>query len=83
MRYHAPTDRFTLDQRSFMAVAISLRYAIKHIRQQAGLPLTPHKHDGGMGSAQHAEKALLDVAEEMGIDLGATRPGMLDVTNAG
>ncbi|WEN13665.1 hypothetical protein PY254_10445 [Rhodanobacter sp. AS-Z3] len=82
MKYHAPTQQFTIDQRALLGVSMHLRYAIMSIRKQAGLPLTPHKHDGPMETAQFAEKALLDVAGEIGIDMGADWPGKLDVSDA-
>ncbi len=81
-KYHAPTDGFVIDQRALRGVSMHLRYAIKGVRQQAGLPLTPHKHEGALETAQFVEKALLDVADELGIDMGADRPGQLDVTDA-
>lgn len=83
LNYHAQTKQFTFPLRTLEIAAMSLRYAIKHIRLQAGLPLTPHKEAAPMRDAQFAEKALLDLAADLGIDLGTTRPGKLDVSDAG
>lgn len=83
LKYHAPTKQFTVTQNALEGVALHLRYVIKHIRQQAGLPLTAHGYEGQMGDPQFAEKAVLDAAAELGIDLGASRPGKLDVSEAG
>lgn len=82
LNYHAPTKQFTFPLRTLEGAAMSLRYAIKHIRLLAGLPLTPHQEAVPMGDAQFAEKALLDLAADLGIDLGTTRPGKLDVADA-
>lgn len=86
MQYHAPTQQFTIDQRALWGVALHLRYAIKKARSMAGLPATPFKHAGPVngpeGDAYHVEAALLDIAQEIGIDMGANRPGMLDVSDA-
>lgn len=82
MQYHAPTQQFTVPASTFHGISLHLRYAIQHIRRSAGLPLTPHKPDSPLGSAQFAEIALLEAAKEIGIDLGATAPGRLDVSEA-
>lgn len=82
LTYHAPTKQFTITPGTLDQVASHLRFAIKHIRLQAGLPLTSHAGAAAMDSPQHAEKALLDLASELGIDLGSTRPGRLDVTDS-
>jgi hypothetical protein len=36
-----------------------------------------------MGCPEFAESAILDAARALGIDLGADRPGKLDVSDAG
>lgn len=82
MQYHAPTRQFIVPTSTFHAVSLHLRYAIQHIRRSAGLPLTPHKPEGPLGEAQFAEIALLSAAQEIGIDLGASQPGRLDVSEA-
>ena len=80
MLYHAPTDRFVISPDSLRRAALVLKYAIRCIREQARLPLGPHKTDIVMGSPQFAEQSILDAARELGIDLGATRHGELDVS---
>lgn len=81
MQYHAPTQQFTIEQSAFRGVVLHLKYAIRHIRKTAGLPLTSHRHEGVVDEAYCAEAALLDAAREIGIHMGAERPGMLDVSH--
>ena len=82
MKYHAPTNQFTVSPQDLEFAASAAKYAIQQIRKTAGLPTTPYKHEGAMGSAQFAEKSVLDFAEAIGIDMGAKWHGQLDVSDA-
>ena len=82
MKYHAPTKAFTVSADALECASLALRYAIRNVRKQAGLPLEPHKGDVIMGPPQFAEAAILEAARHMGIDLGAQRHGQLDVRDA-
>lgn len=82
MKYHAPTKSLTVSVDALEGAALALRYAIRNVRKQAGLPLEPYKGDVIMGPAQHAEAGILDAARCVGIDLGASRWGELDVRDA-
>ena len=79
MKYHAPTKCFVIEPRAIEGAAMYLRYAIKTIREQGGFPLEPHKRPGCMTLCCHAEKALIDLANEIGIDLGGRWPGEIDL----
>lgn len=50
--------------------------AIHYFRKSAGLPLEGGKNDS---SKDTCEYCILKAAKHIGIDLGATRPGELDV----
>ncbi len=52
---------------------------MKHIRQAAGLPLEPYKRDSAITHADHAQKNLIDAAERLGIDLGASWGNEIDL----
>ena len=82
MRYHAPTKSLTVSVDALEGAALALRHAIRNVRKQAGLPLEPYKGDVIMGPPQHAEAGILDAARYIGIDLGASRWGELDVRDA-
>lgn len=83
MKYHAPTKCFVVEPKALEGAVLSLRYAMRHIRQMGGFPLEPHKRDGAaMTPACHAEKALIDMAADLGIDLGGTRAGQVDLRDS-
>lgn len=82
MIYHAPSNEFTVPLDSLKSGAASLRFAIKMIRQTAGLPLEGGERPVQMSDACHAEQAILDASRMLGIDLGAARAGQLDVRSA-
>ena len=83
MTYHAPSNQFTVSQDDIQRAAGELLWAIKMIREGHGLDPNGYKHEGPMDSPQFAENGILNAARVLGIDLGAPRYGMLDVSNAG
>jgi len=81
MNYHAPTDQFTMHPADMKRAASLLRYAIRHIRNGANLDPTGYKNQARETDwAEFSEDAILDAAKALGIDLGADRPGKLDVS---
>lgn len=80
MQYHAPTGKFVLVQDGLKSCADGLLFAIKQIRLTAGLPLEPYARDtAALTPADHAQKAIIDAAAAVGIDLGARWGNELDV----
>lgn len=79
MKYHAPTKCFVIEARAIEGAAMYLRYAMKTMREHSGFPMEPHKRPTCMTLACHAEKALIDLANEIGIDLGGRWPGEIDL----
>lgn len=74
MMFHAPTGRMVLPADSLKATAMHLRWALKNIRELAGLPLDRYEREPGrLGHAEFAQIAVIEAAEAMGIDLGASR----------
>lgn len=82
MIYDATRDRFTVDHEKLKHAAGSFRYALRHIRKTAGLPLDRYKSDGMLTSADHAQKGIIDGAKALGIDLGADWGCELDLRDA-
>lgn len=80
MTFHAPTGKFTVDADELKRASNSLLWAISHIR--AGHKLDPKGYSitGPMVDPHFAEAGILDAARDLGIDLGASRPGKLDVS---
>ncbi|WP_116827159.1 MULTISPECIES: hypothetical protein [Pseudomonas syringae group] len=82
MKYHAPTKQLTVPLENLEPSAAAFRFAIKMIRNAAGLPLEGDERPVHMSDACHAEQAILRGARLLGIDLGAAMPGELDVRKA-
>jgi hypothetical protein len=83
MKYHAPTDQFTIAAADLKLASRAFRWAIKHIREGHGLDTKGYQNDGPMGDPHFAECGILDGARALGIDLGADRAGELDVSSDG
>lgn len=81
MKYHAPTNSFTLDHGNLREAANTLLYAMRKIREISGLPLTKYDRDGILTDADHAQKAIINAANTLGIDLGAKWGNELDLTD--
>ena len=71
MIYDAKTKRFTVSAQEMQLAAGSFYYALRHIRELAGLPLDRYERDGALENADHAQRGILDAAKTLGIDLGA------------
>lgn len=82
MKYHAPTEQFTVSSENLKRASHALLHAIKHIRTQAKRDTMGYENNGPMDSAEHAEASIIDAALSLGIDLGSDRAGKLDVSEA-
>ena len=83
MRYHAQTGQFIINVKAIEMIALQIPYIIKQIRLSAGLPLDKYKKDGPLTPADHAMHAVLELADRIGIDMGARWGEELDVRDAG
>jgi len=88
LRHHVAIAVLSAQQASYPAIidleslehmALSIRYAMKQIRQLAGLPLEPYPQVGHLSPADHAQKDLIDGADHLGIDLGAKWGNEIDL----
>jgi hypothetical protein len=82
MRYHAPTNQFTVSASDLQSAVDSLTYAMRHIRKLAGLPLDKYNQDGPLSDADHAQRGIIDAANRLGIDLGADWGSDLDLRDS-
>lgn len=73
MMFHAPTGRMVLPAEAITAGAGHLRWALKNVREAAGLPLDRYDRAGPLESADFAQIAIIEAAEVLGIDLGVRR----------
>ena len=83
MKYNAITKDFTIDKNVLEFVALSIPYAIKNIRLASSLPLDKYKNDDSLDHADYAMRALIEIAEKIGIDYGVRWGNELDVRDAG
>lgn len=82
MNYHAPTNQFTVEPKALERASTKFLYAIRNIRTGAGLDLRGYDWTKIETMwAQNAEDAIISAAADLGINLGAPRPGQLDVSN--
>ena len=71
MTYNARTKRLEVHQDTLENVSHQMIYALRCIRELAGLPMDRYKQDGPLQRADHAQRAIIDMARHLGIDLGA------------
>jgi hypothetical protein len=84
MQYHAPTDQFTISAADMKRASSLLRYAISKIRDGSKLDRKGYESFKRESDwAEYSEGGILDAARTLGIELGADRPGKLDVSNDG
>lgn len=79
MKYHVPTDQFTVEQKDFKFAAMCMREALKGIRKLAGLTLDKYTRTGVLTEADHAQRAIIESAEVLGIDFGVRWGNELDL----
>lgn len=82
MKYHAPTNSLTIGVQDFANASFYLLYALRKIRESAGLPITPYVRSGPLQDADHAMKGIIDAAKALSIDLGAEWGNEIDVSGA-
>lgn len=83
MKFHAPTGQFTVEADKLKFSAMCFMHALRGIRELAGLPLTRYEREGILTRADHAQRAVIEGAENIGIDLGGRWGNEIDVSNCG
>lgn len=81
MKYHAPTQSFAIEPEHLSKACGYALYAIKQIKIQAGLPLTPYKRETCLRPPDYAMKGIIDAFQKLGIDLGGQWGNDIDSTN--
>jgi hypothetical protein len=61
------------------AAADNLLSALAYLRKITGKPLEPYERENGPDDCEMAGKAILDAAQNIGLNLGAKRPHQLDL----
>jgi hypothetical protein len=83
MKYHAPTQAFTVEPEHLAQSTGYALYAIRKIKEAAGLPLTPYKRTVALNNPDFAMRGIIDAFQRLGIDLGAQWGNDIDSSNHG
>ena len=81
MKYSPKHQAFIIDQASLNLVSNCLLYAMKKARQVAGIPAGRREMEGALQPIDHCEKAIIDAAKAINIELGADWGSELDLTD--
>lgn len=79
MKYNPKTKSIEISLEKVDHAANLLKYALKNIRLQAGLPLDKYRQEGGLTNADYAMKSILDAAKALGIEMEAEWGEQLDL----
>jgi len=83
MRYHATLKRFTLTQDELNRAAGSAMYALRSIKEGAGMSQSPHKRGVALVALEpcdHAMKGVIDCMAAVGVDLGGEWGNEIDTS---
>ncbi len=80
MEYHAPSNQFTVSSNALKQATQELMGALVSIRKMNNLPLTPYEREGSLEHSDHAQKAIIEGAKSLGINLGADWGNKLDLS---
>jgi len=79
MKYDPMKNRITITTEEAQLAAGCLIYALRSIRELAGLTLDKYERTGLLEPADHAQRGILEAAKNLGIDLGAEWGNQLDL----
>ena len=84
MVYNPKNKTFGIERDRLDMIYLCLRYALKSIREMAGLPLDKYKRDelgpaDQLGPVDHAQRAIIEAAENIGIDMGGKWGNEIDL----
>ncbi|MFA5265909.1 MAG: hypothetical protein WC378_18975 [Opitutaceae bacterium] len=82
MTYNAQNGKLQIDPIEANGAARYFLHAIKCIKLQAGLPLTPYKNNDKLSQPDIAMHDILQGAAVIGIDLGASSGREIDSSNS-
>ena len=81
MKYHALTNEFTVSPQQLKQASAHFFYAIKAVKETAGLPLHPYKRETCLEKPDFAMCGIIQAAKSLGIDLGAEFGNDIDSSN--
>jgi hypothetical protein len=79
MTYNAKTKNLEISTATLEKVGYDLFYALRCIRKMSGSPMDKYKSGNILSESDHAQKAIINVADTLGIDLGAKWGNEIDL----
>lgn len=81
MMYNPKTKSFEISQSDLELISMELTYAMRGIRELAGLPMDKYQNtpNTGLTAADHAQKGIIDAAKHIGIDMGGDWGNQIDL----
>lgn len=79
--FNAHTKNLEIPIATLEKVSFELVYTLRSIREIAGKPMGKYKRPGPLEPSDHAQRAVLDIAKALGINMGATWGNEIDLRN--
>lgn len=80
--FNAQTKSLEIPVATLERVSCELTYTLRSIREIAGLPMDKYPRPGPLEPADHAQRAVLEIANALGINMGAKWGNEIDLRNA-
>jgi hypothetical protein len=80
--YNAHTKNLEIPVETLERVSYELTYTLRSIREIAGLPMDKYERPGPLEPADHAQRAVIEIANALGINMGAKWGNEIDLRNA-
>lgn len=77
--FNAQTKNLEIPAETLSRVSDELIYTLRSIREIAGLPMDRYERPGPLEPADHAQRAVLEIANALGINLGAKWGNEIDL----
>jgi hypothetical protein len=77
--YNAHTKNLEIPVETLERVSYELNYTLRSIRDIAGLPMDKYERPGPLEPADHAQRAVLEIANALGINMGARWGNEIDL----
>jgi len=79
MTYNANTGSLEIPIEKLKHISGELKYTLRSIREIAGLPMGTYNRSGALTIADHSQRAIIDLARSLEINLGANWGHELDL----
>ncbi len=77
--FNAQTQNLEIPLETLKRVSGELTYTLRCIREIAGKPMGKYRREGPLEPDDHAQRAVIDLAKAIGINLGADWGDQIDL----